>query len=222
MTISELSTHSNCVKWLDKPEHEKYQECWKLFYERYHQAIVLYILSKASWSYDKIHQAEDIASRVYEKGFRWSFHRKEGVRFRILIKSLVRDVLRDYWRKKKIPMQAIEEDFAYECDTSFENLSWSILEETIHISINKYPEKKRRLLLFIWKNSRWPNSLELAELLQVKSKTSDLKKAAAQQWKKRNRYLWEEFQKNICRQIEKLAYGKQSVEEENKFFQNLR
>ncbi|WP_372370708.1 hypothetical protein [Candidatus Uabimicrobium sp. HlEnr_7] len=220
--ISHLSTHSNCVKWLNDPSHDNYQECWQLFYNRYHEAILHYILRKAKWSLNQINEAEDIASKVYEKGFRWSFHNAKGVRFRILLKSLVRDVFRDYWRQKQLPVVELHSDLVSYNETVSCDLSWDILQQTISLSLEKYPLKQRNVLRWIWENGKWPLAIELADIIQVKSVGIDMRKAAAQQWKKRNRYIWEEFQKCICMQIEKLAYGEELQEQELIYFQHLK
>lgn len=59
--LSHLSTHTGDVEYLGSPEHKEYQECWQRFHSRYHDTIVRYILKKAHWGEQKIHEAEGVA-----------------------------------------------------------------------------------------------------------------------------------------------------------------
>ncbi|BBM87363.1 sigma-70 family RNA polymerase sigma factor [Candidatus Uabimicrobium amorphum] len=215
INLSNLSTNPDDVKWLGLPEHPQYQECWQRFYARYHRAILNYIVYLAKWNHHQADQAEEILSRVYEKGFRWSFRRQEGVKFRTIIKRLVRDALSEYWKDKKIvPTE-------YFCDNqvggSIDDYPFSVelLKTIIQQILEEYPTKEKVVLQWIWDHDgTWPNSTQLAEMLESKNN-------AARKWKERNKGLWKKFQLKIIERLKELAWGVEYQKQEVEFFTEL-
>ncbi|WP_372368136.1 RNA polymerase sigma factor [Candidatus Uabimicrobium sp. HlEnr_7] len=222
--LDEISTHADDIKHLGNPEHKKYQQCWRNFYFRYHNAILSYI-KKQTRGQLQIHDVEDIASKVYERGFRWNFQRQHGIRFRVLLKQVVKDAIWQFWQghnkkikyeQKNLELVSANEDIDYS-----ENLSAEIFSTLVNKVLQKFPEKQRKVLRWIWTNGKWPPSEILANLIDVSSNNIENARAAARQWKKRNVKIWERFQKQICNEIELLAIGEENQQQELQYFTSL-
>ncbi|BBM87234.1 sigma-70 family RNA polymerase sigma factor [Candidatus Uabimicrobium amorphum] len=219
-----VSTHSEYVKWLGAPDHEQYQECWRKFYHRYHTPIINYILKKAGWRKDHIYKAEEIASVVYEKGFRWSFKKQDGVSFRAILKRLVKDALSDYMKKQKdVPLcEHLSEDPKASQDSDWDSLSFEILQTISLRVLEGYKGRQRDVVKWIWEHGKWPKPGELAAILSINSDHEENNKNAAKQWRKRNKNLWQDFQEKLKHQICQLAMGEDCQEQEMSYFENLK
>lgn len=211
--LSDLSTNPDDVKWLGFPEHPQYEDCWQRFYKRYHRAILDYILYIAKWNHQHADEAEEILSRVYEKGFRWSFRRQDGVKFRTVIKRLVRDVLSEYWKKNKITYTThFDDQVSGSVDYCF---SVELLKCIIKQVLEEYPQKEKTILQWIWDHDgEWPSSVKLAEILNSKNH-------AARKWKERHKDLWQKFQLKIIERLKELAWGVENQKQEVEFFTKL-
>ena len=216
--LQNISTHSEYVKWLGMPEHEQYQICWHRFYERYHNAIINHILRKANWSRDAIMEAEEVASMVYEKGFRWSFKKKQGVRFRVVLQRLVIDALSEYFHKhSKNATQTLCVEPAVAQSDCTDTLSIDILRTLIDDVLVNYNERRAKVLRAIWENGGWPKPLELASILGIENDDVEKRKNAAKQWRKRNKLLWSDFQEKLSHELQLLALGDQRQSEVEHF-----
>ncbi|WP_372369817.1 hypothetical protein [Candidatus Uabimicrobium sp. HlEnr_7] len=220
--LDSLSTHSQEIKWLGMPEHEKYQDQWKNFYDRYHTPIINYILKKANWTVNRTADAETIASVVYEKGFRWSFKKQRSIRFRFILKRLVKDALSDYMRKQKSVASFVDlyEGCAVTEDTT-DTLSVEILQVASKRIIETYKGRQQDILLWVWDNGRWPKAEEMVDIFAICGKDAEKNKQAARQWHKRNRGLWQDFQDKLRHEISKLAIGNDEIIAEVQHFENL-
>lgn len=220
--LENLSTHSQEIKWLGKPEHENYQQCWTNFYQRYHTPILNYILKKANWRQDRIVDAEEIASLVYEKGFRWNFKKETSIRFRVLLKRLVKDVFSDYMRKNsKSKVVYCEKYHEVAVHSSMaDDLSIEILQLAAERTLHKYQGRHRAILDWVWSNSRWPKAEEMIVIFEITGADMQKNKQAVRQWHKRNRGLWDDFQNRLRHELSALAIGEET-QAEVEHFENL-
>lgn len=217
--LEHLSTHSQEIKWLGTPEHEQYQESWKHFYERYHTAIVNYILKRAGWKRDRMTDAEEIASVVYEKGFRWSFKKEKTVRFRVMLKRLVKDALSEYIRKQKTTTALPTTEIPTTHDIT-DSLSLEILEIAAKTVLKKYQGRQLQVLEWVWANGDWPSTEDIITICNIDSGDLEKSKQAARQWHKRNKGIWQDFQKRLRNEIAELAIGN-DTQQEIEYFENL-
>ena len=193
--LSQIVTESKFIHNLGHPEHSQYQQCWNEFDKKYHQAIIYHILQRANWRQNEQDKAEDILHLVYLKGWQWSFKRLVNGKLRRAINTLVRDVLRDYFRELGRPDHPI---FLGDHDPSDPKGGFPDYDADEIIAVAEellagYPEKQRRVLNWIWNDPEhyWPNSEQLKDLLEAPTGE------AARKWKERHKTLWDDFQERI-------------------------
>ena len=212
--IADLSTNLDEIKWLGQPQHENYQQCWQKFHERYHDAIIKYIMRVSGWSQQDKNKAEEVLSLVYEKGFRWTFRRDRSVKFRIVLQRLVKDSVSEYFRKQnnlaKLPYDIAMQEYP----DHLHNFSLDILETIINKILSTYLPRESIVIEYIWEHHKWPNSQELAALLQCNNDT-------ARKWKQRHRDCWKKFQQQVVKEIENLVWGESEKQQEVLFFTQL-
>lgn len=201
---------------LQDPNRDLYQEKWREFFSRYHKAIVNYVLRKANWPPQYEYQAEDIASLVYEKGFRYSFANiPQGVRFRHVLMQLVKQCLSDY--SLALKRQAVYcrlENLEVECEE--DSLPERLLRQDIIIEISKrelerYEEFPRYVLQTIQDQGKLPSSADLANKLGIGYDAAQKKKQRnKEKWLK----LWKEYREGVSRRISEIAYGDSAISRE--------
>lgn len=197
--IDDVSSHPHTNKGLGNPmDDAEYQRCWCQFDKRYHRAIVNYILKNNKWNKTKIDEAEKIVSRVYEKGFRWSFKRQNGKSFRSILKTLIHDCLVEYWQKQsrdKILLDNIEELPDWK-EPPYDNDSSYVIKMIAPLILKGYSDKEKLVLKdMLDHNGEWPNYETLQEILGISYDN-------ARQWKSRNKDLWEKFSLQVRKKLE--------------------
>ncbi|BBM84658.1 sigma-70 family RNA polymerase sigma factor [Candidatus Uabimicrobium amorphum] len=215
--LSQISTASSMIKSLKDPSSQKYQEKWRYFFEVYHEAIVHYILRVSNWPRAREYQAQDVASLVYEKGLRWSFHRiNEGVRFRHVLMQLVKHAIAEY--NNALKNQKIHE-IAYnpeilEAKPSATDvvpdrlLKKDLLEIIADKNLNSYDELERFVLETIRSTGKIPTIQQLADQWQISLEAA---KKRRQRSKERWLKMWEQYLESMKMSITELTYGDASA-----------
>ena len=212
--IADLSTNLDEIKWLGHPQHKNYQQSWQKFHERYHDAIMKYIMRVSGWTQQDKHKAEEVLSLVYEKGFRWTFRRDRSVKFRIVLQRLVKDSVSEYFRRQN-KFIALADDVAIEgTPDHLHDFSLDVLETIINKILSTYSPRESIAIKYIWEYRKWPESQELAALFQCNNDT-------ARKWKQRHFNCWKKFQQQVVKEIENLVWGETEKQQEVLFFTQL-
>lgn len=197
-SLSQIETESKFLRNLGNPDGSQYEECWHEFEKKYRDHVIIYILKKARWRQEERDKAQDILQLVCVKGFVSNFRNGiEKGKFRIAIRRLVMDVLRDYFREAGrlnhpvfLGDQDPQDEFADD-----RKLPPCEVEEILAVAakvLSGYPEPERSLLDWIWKHEGvWPRSKELIGIMGLPTEE------AARKWKQRHSHLWEDFQGKV-------------------------
>lgn len=116
-------------------------------------------------------EAEDLTSEIFMKIVKNfdSFHEKEGANILSWIMQITRNSLIDYYRKKKINIEPLDNIEKVELVTLEEKIDQKMQLELVFAALNKLPERQREIALLRFEVGL--SNQEIAELLGLEIST---------------------------------------------------
>lgn len=220
-----ISTDHQMLQSLQNPNAQDYQEKWSLFYKKYHSAIITYIMRLTKWPQHMEYQAQDIASLLYERGLRWSFHNiREGIRFRQVLMTLAKQSLFEYngCLQSKQQFTFIQE-LENQPDPCNEDLPSYLLKKDIlfaitEVAINSYQGKEKFVIQTICNTGKLPTIATVMEEWNLSYEAAKKRKQRENEgWTK----LWREFKQKLYDATTELAYDEIGVKIEQESLKNV-